>query len=226
MTISMKTFRLPKKLLLALYLIGIVWFCHHFVIRPVILDWGAPEALRNLRLPGDVFTEGDQHTRAVLVNATPDQLWPWLIQIGQERGGFYSHQWLENIFLAKMKNVYSIDERFQHPRNVGDTVWLATKEHYNGGGYQIVAEITPLQSYVMVGGADYARIQKGQKASGSWAFYLYPLNDTSTWLIVRSSSGDISGGEKLLRYFTFEVPHFIMEARMLNTLKHLVEEKS
>jgi hypothetical protein len=222
----MKKLRLSQKLLLALYVIGIVWFCHHFIFRPTILDWGAPQSLRDLRLSGDVFTKGDHHTRAILVNATPDQLWPWLVQIGQERGGFYSHQWLENLFFADMKNVYSIDSRFQQPRHVGDTVWLANKERYNGGGYQIIAEITPFRSYVMVGGPDYERIQKGQNASGSWAFYLYPQSDTSTWLIVRSSSGEISRGEKLLRYFTFEVPHFIMEARMLNTLRRLVEEKS
>jgi len=222
----MNKFSFSKKWMLAFYLISIVWFCHHFIFRPVILDWGATESLRNIKLYGDVLTQGDQHTRAVLVNATPHELWPWLIQIGQERGGFYSHEWLENLFFAEMKNVYSIDNRFQQPRHVGDTVWLATKDHYNGGGYQIIAEVTPFRSYVMVGGPDYARIQNGQKASGSWAFYLYPINDTSTYLIVRSSNGEISIGEKLLRYFTFEVPHFIMEARMLNTLKRLVEEKS
>ena len=222
----MKKLRLSQKLLLPFCVIGVIWLCHHFMFRPAILDWGAPQSLRDLKLSGDVFTNGDQHTRAILVHATPDQLWPWLVQIGQERGGFYSHQWLENLFFADMKNVYSIDSRFQQPRHVGDTVWLANKERYNGGGYQIIAEITPLQSYVMVGGPDYEGIQKGEKASGSWAFYLYPLNDTSTWLIVRSSNGEISRRETWLRYFTFEVPHFIMEARMLNTIKRLVEEKS
>jgi hypothetical protein len=223
---AMKKFRFSQKYLLTISVIGIVWFCHHFIFRPMILDWGAPQALRNLELSGDTFTNGDQHTRAILVDATPDELWPWLVQIGQERAGFYSHQWLENLFFADMNNVYSIDSRFQQPRRVGDTVWLANKERYNGGGYQIIAEITPSRSYVMVGGSDYESIQKGQKASGSWAFYLYPISETRTWIIVRSPNGEISAGAKLLRYFTFEVPHFIMEARMLNTLKRLAEEKS
>lgn len=222
----MKKFRLSQKLLLTFCVIAIFWICHHFIFRPAILDWGAPQSLRHLKLSGDVFTRGDQHTRAILVDATPDELWPWLVQIGQERGGFYSHQWLENLFFADMKNVYSIDSRFQQPRHVGDTMWLANRERYNGVAYQIIAEITPLRSYVTVSGPDYARIQKGQEASGSWAFYLYPLSETKTWLIVRSSNGEISRGGKLLRYFTFEVPHFIMEARMLNTMKRLAEEKS
>src|SRR5688572_22595895 len=212
-----------QKLVYFSYAVLIIWFCHHFIFRPIILDWGSSEPIRELSLSGDIFTAGDQHTRAVLVQATPQELWPWLIQIGQERGGFYSHAWLENLFRADMKNVYSIEERFQQPRTVGDTIWLANKEHYNGGGYQIIAEITPYQSFVMVGGEDYERIRKGVKASGSWAFYLYPETDKSTWLIVRSSSGEISFGEKLVRYLTFEVPHFIMEVRMLKTMKRLVE---
>jgi len=222
----MKKFRPPQKLLLAVYIIGIFLFCHHFIFRPVILDWGAPEWVREMKLSGDVFTRGDQHTRAVLVNATPDQIWPWLVQIGQERGGFYSHEWLENLFLADMKNVYSIDSRFQQPRLVGDTVWLATKKHYNGGGFQIVAEITPFRSFVLVGGEDYAKLNSGLSASGSWAFYLYPESDSTTWFIVRSSIGEMSAGERILRYITFEVPHFIMEERMLKTVKRLSEKDS
>ncbi len=212
-----------QKLVCFSYAVLIIWFCHHFIFRPIILDWGSSEPIRELSLSGDIFTAGDQHTRAVLVQATPQELWPWLIQIGQERGGFYSYAWLENLFLADMKNVYSIEKRFQQPRTVGDTIWLANKEHYNGGGYQIIAEITPYQSFVMVGGEDYERIRKGVKASGSWAFYLYPETNNATWLIVRSSSGEISFGEKLIRYFTFEVPHFIMEVKMLKTVKRLVE---
>jgi len=212
-----------QKLMYFSYAVLIIWFSHHFIFRPIFLDWGSSEPIRELSLPGDIFTTGDQHTRAVLVQATPQELWPWLVQIGQERGGFYSHEWLENLFRADMKNVYSIEERFQQPRTVGDTIWLANKEHYNGGGYQIIAEITPYQSFVMVGGEDYERITKGVKASGSWAFYLYPETNNTTWLIVRSSSGEISFGEKLVRYLTFEVPHFIMEVRMLKTMKRLVE---
>ncbi|MFZ6012550.1 MAG: hypothetical protein ACOYXT_19560 [Bacteroidota bacterium] len=177
-----------------------------------------------MRLSGDVFTDGRSHTRAVLVDATPDQIWPWLIQVGQDRGGFYSYQWLENIFQANMKNVYVIKPEFQYPRQVGDTVWLANKDHYNGGGYQILAEVTPFKSFVMVGGKDYERLLNGDKALGSWSFYLYPDESNRTWLIARSSEGDINFTNRVLRYFFFEVPHFIMERKMLLTMQKLTEE--
>ena len=77
-----------KKLIYVGYAVLIIWFCHHFIFRPIFLDWGSPETIRELTLPGDTFTTGSRHTRAVLVTATTGELWPWLIQMGQERGGF------------------------------------------------------------------------------------------------------------------------------------------
>lgn len=222
----MKKFTPTQKALIVLYVMTVLLFCHHFIFRPMILDWGAPESIQKLPLSGDVFTAGtgsSDHTRAVLIEATPEELWPWLIQVGQDRGGFYSHEWLENLFRADMKNVSEIKPEFQWPRMQGDTIWLANRSHYNGQGYQIVVESIPFWSLVMVGGDDYARIQKGQKASGSWAFYLHRESATKTWLIARSSSGDIPVVNHILRYFIYEVPHFIMERKMLTSMKHFAE---
>lgn len=220
----MKKIILRSRLLFFLYGMAVLLFCHHFIMRPMLLDWGAPQAIRKLSLPGDVFTQGQSHTRAILVNATPEQVWPWLLQIGQDRAGFYSYQWLENLFGAAMKNTYEVKLEFQRQRLPGDTIWLASRHRWKAKGFQRVAEITPLRSYVMVGAEDYRRIEGGQKASGSWAFYLYPANATQTWLIARSSNGNIPTFNKVMRYFTFEVPHAIMEIKMLRTLKRLGEE--
>lgn len=222
--LGMKRTKSFQKLLILLYAVAVLLFCHHFIFRPIFLDWGAPEAIQKLSLSGDVFTDRTRHTRAVLIEATPDEVWPWLIQIGQDRGGFYSYEWLENIFRADMENVYKIRPQFQRPRQCGDTIWMANKQHYNGQGYQIVAETTPFKSLVMVGGDDYLKILKGQKASGSWAFYLHAEDREKTWLIARSSEGDIPFSNRLLRYFTYEVPHFIMERKMLKSIKYLVEK--
>ena len=224
--LTLKREKPTQRLLLAFYLIAILLFCHHFIFRPIILDWGAPEQLRKMSLSGDILTEGKTHTRAVLINASPEEIWPWLIQVGQDRGGFYSYEWLENVFQADMRNSYAINPKFQFPRMQGDTIWLANKDHYNGGGYQIVAETTPFKSLVMVGGQDYARLNKGEKAKGSWAFYLYPENPNMTWLIARSSEGETNFGNKVLRYFCYEVPHFVMERKMLLTLERLVESST
>lgn len=217
----MQRITFSRKLLIFVTTLIVLVMFHHFIFRPALLEWGAPESIRNLVLPGDSLAGEERHTRAVLIEATPQEIWPWLMQLGQDRGGFYSYQWLENLFRADIKNVYQIKDEFQLPRAVGDTVWLATKEHYNGRGYQIVAQIIPSRSFVMVGGEDYTRIKRGDKGWGSWAFYLRPENETHTWLIVRSSESDSPFGNTVLRYFTFEVPHFIMERKMLKNIKKL-----
>jgi hypothetical protein len=221
----LKPLKVSQKFMIFLYAVAILLFCHHFIFRPIFLDWGSSQELRKIAFSGDTFTDGNRHTRAVLIEGTPEEIWPWIVQIGQDRGGFYSYQWLENIFGARMRNSYVIKSEFQFPRLQGDTIWLATKDHYGGEGYQVAAEIVPFKSFVMVGGADYNRIRQGEKASGSWALYLYPASSNTTWLVARSSDGlDHGVGNSVLRYFFFEVPHFIMERKMLKTVQTLVEK--
>jgi len=224
--IIMSAFKTWQKIVI---LIGgifiLLLFIHHFIFRPLILDWGAPKALRVAELPGDALTEGVHHTRAILIEATPDEIWPWLVQLGQERGGFYSYQWLENIFRARMKNTYDIKLNLQRPREAGDTVWLAARANYDGKAYQVIEEVDPPSTLVMVSGDDFLRIRHGLTARGSWAFYLYPANVRQTWLVVRSSDGHLNVANRVLRYFFFEVPHFIMERKMLMTVKELAEQK-
>ena len=202
-----------------------VLIVYHFIIRPWMLDWGAPARIEDRNLSGDYFTGGPRHTRAVLIQASPQEIWPWILQLGQERGGFYSYTWLENIFFADMHNVYVMKSELQQPRITGDTIWLASRNNYSGKGYQIVAQVITHRAFVMVSGEDYARIQSDEKANGSWAIYLYPESDGSTWLIARSSGGPTTVTQQLLRYFTFELPHFIMEQKMLRTIRLLAEKK-
>ena len=197
---------------------------HHFVMRPWFLDWGAPEHIQALTLPGDRFTTDKGHTRAVLIQATPEEIWPWIVQLGQDRGGMYSFSWLENLFQADIHNVYELKDELQAPRKQGDTIWLANPDRYDGKGHQILALVIPNKAFVMVGGEDYQRIQSGGKARGSWSIYLYPENRNFTWLIARSAGGDFPAANRVIRYFTYEVPHFVMEKKMLRTMKRLAEQ--
>jgi len=50
-------------------------------------------------LPGDdlvAYPKGD-YTHAITIRASAAEIWPWLVQLGQGRGGFYSYEWLENL---------------------------------------------------------------------------------------------------------------------------------
>ncbi|MGC1241511.1 MAG: hypothetical protein WA874_07975 [Chryseosolibacter sp.] len=220
----MKTNGVFNKLWWFVVVVVVLTTAHHFILRPWFLDWGAPQHIRSLSLPGDRFTTDKGHTRAVLIQASPGEIWPWIVQLGQDRGGMYSYAWLENLVRADIHNVYQLQEALQQPRMQGDTVWLANPEHYGGQGYQVLAMVIPSKAFVMVGGNDYRRILDGDKALGSWAIYLYPENEHFTWLIARSAGGDFPAGNRILRYFTYEVPHFIMEKKMLKTMKRLAEQ--
>jgi hypothetical protein len=92
--------------------------------------WGATAEEAKRTLPGDeLISAGDaQTTRAVDVDAAPGAVWPWLVQMGQGRGGLYTYEWIENLLGARIHNLDHIDPELQQLA-VGDHVRL-TPEVY------------------------------------------------------------------------------------------------
>jgi len=70
-----------------------------FIVRPWYLRWGAADAEVQKALPGDdlVMKPDKQITRAITINAPASAIWPWLIQLSQQKGEFYSFAWFENL---------------------------------------------------------------------------------------------------------------------------------
>ena len=70
-----------------------------FLGRTRQLRWGATDQERELALPGDeLIAKADlTATRAITVRAAAAEVWPWIAQLGQGRGGFYSYDILENL---------------------------------------------------------------------------------------------------------------------------------
>jgi hypothetical protein len=64
-----------------------------------MLRWGATDVEAAEPLPGDDRTPNPrvQSTRAVTIDAPPERVWPWLMQMGIGRGGFYTHDWVERL---------------------------------------------------------------------------------------------------------------------------------
>lgn len=77
-----------------------------FVIRPWHLPWGATDAEVEMTLPCDELVEHPKlnATHAITIDAPASGIWPWLVQMGQTRGGFYSYAWLENAVGCRMHN--------------------------------------------------------------------------------------------------------------------------
>ena len=69
--------------------------------------WGAEASELSAKLPGDeIIPEPKwQYTHGITISAPVRRIWPWLVQIGQGRGGFYSYQGLENLVGCKIKNI-------------------------------------------------------------------------------------------------------------------------
>jgi len=103
---------------------GLPWV-YALVIRPWHLRWGATEAEIGKPLPGDELVPNPtiESTRGITVHAPLEEVWPWLAQIGQDRGGFYSYEWLENLAGCCMRNSDRIYPEWQH-REVGERVFL------------------------------------------------------------------------------------------------------
>jgi hypothetical protein len=93
------------------------------LIRPWQLRWGATddEVARPLPGDGDVPQPTFNATRAVTVRARPDEIWPWLVQIGMARAGWYSYDWLDNLGHHSAERIIP---EFQHLA-VGDLIPLS-----------------------------------------------------------------------------------------------------
>jgi hypothetical protein len=94
----------------------------YLAIRPWRLRWGAMDEESSRAMPGDLEHIG--WTRAVTIAATPGQIWPWLVQWGQGRGGWYSYDWLENLSGFDSHTAGRVLPEFQDLA-VGDPICMA-----------------------------------------------------------------------------------------------------
>ena len=89
--------------------------------RPWLRRWGATDHELTRVLPGDSLAPNPaiQSTWSVTINAPAAAVWPWIAQLGQDRGGFYSYAWLENLAGCHLRNADRIHPEWQH-RTVGE----------------------------------------------------------------------------------------------------------
>lgn len=184
-------------------------------LQPWMYRWGARDDEVLGAMPGDDVVEDPTRrtTRAITIDAATHDVWPWLAQIGEHRGGFYSYSLLERAFGADIHNAGTIHPEWQQ-LEVGDTVWLASR--YGPAARQIVAEIDPEKSLVLMSPNDFDRVHHGVKATGCWSFALRPDDGGLTRLVVRGS-GDPVG------HFWFDIPHFVMEQKMMRGIRARAE---
>ncbi len=80
--------------------------------------WGTrgDEATRELPSESLMPQPGAALTHAITIDAPPERVWPWIAQLGQDKGGFYSYAWLENLSGAGIVNADHIEPAWQNPQ--------------------------------------------------------------------------------------------------------------
>jgi uncharacterized protein YndB with AHSA1/START domain len=178
------------------------------LVRPWHERWGATDKEVAAPLPGDELMEYASANHAITIDAPPETVWPWLVQIGQDRGGFYSYTWLENSVLAHIHNAETVHPEWQQLRE-GDFIRLASKRVYGDLPLLRVHSVEQNRSLVLEG----------------WgAFVLQPLEGGKTRVIIRSHGRRRPPLTRAIDFLFFGPAHFIMERKMLLGLKGRAEK--
>ena len=181
--------------------------------------WGATVEELRRPLPGDEIVAHPriEHTRAISIAAPPSAVWPWLVQMGQGRGGLYSYDGLENLIGCDLHSADTLLEQHQQLR-VGDHVLFGPADKKFPG--QVVVEIQPGRAIVMCALHPETR---AIERSATWAFVLEPEGE-GTRLIVRGRNGYAPGAANHVAWHVVEPIAFVMERRMLRGIKARAEK--
>lgn len=198
---------------------GALQIALHVVLGPVLhrrrTRWGATEEEIARKLPGDELVPhpvwGYDH--AITIDAPRSAVWPWLVQLGQGRGGFYTYEGLENLAGCGIQNVTEIRPELQRLA-VGDTI----RTHRSGFGPPVTV-LEPERALVLGGEEqpDGSRI--------TWSFHLLDAEGGRTRLLERGRNqvgkgflAQLVGGPYLI-----DPIGFVMSRKMLRTIKELSE---
>jgi hypothetical protein len=180
------------------------------------LRWGTTGEEARKRLPGDELVPRPvvDATRALTINASAKEIWPWMVQMGAGRGGLYSYDWLEN--LAGL-GIHSVDRLVPELQDLkeGDVFPLDAPS----GTGPTVAELVPERAIVL-----HFLDPRGGRSVLSWAYIIDQVDEGTTRLIFRfkldANPRPLWGSVYAL---LIEIPHFVMERKMMLGIKDRVE---
>lgn len=205
-------------------------------LSPRMNRWGATDAEAVRSLPGDdlVVQPKIQTNRAMTLNASPVEVWPWLAQIGYKRAGWYSYDLIHRM----LRIAGSVDDpRASASRiipelqdlKVGDAIKIAPQMAYG------VVAIEPDRLIMLYAGVDTSAGEKLEPSKSmpeqylktSWVWLLEEVDTTSTRLLVRFRQDyNPSRLNRLVYRLSSELGAFFMERRTLLGINHRVEDKA
>jgi hypothetical protein len=210
---SMKTKFL--RLAVGIAIVTLILFVAFSLIPSAILTWGAtPEETASI-WPGDeILPEPNlMWTHGITIHAPLEETWPWIIQIGDTRGGFYSYTFIENLFAGKdlYHNADRIVIEWQNPKQ-GETiidVMLAIKDYQPDAW--MLAESTEALNEIGL--------------RWTWGWNLSAIDAQNTRMVIRMRiQGDMITNP--LATFFVNVGGFVMEQNMIQGIKLRAEGRS
>ena len=175
--------------------------------------------------PGDEFIRDPRYqtTRAITIDAPASEVWPWLVKMGQGRGGFYSYDWLENLVGLDIHSADTIIPDLQD-LEVGDQVRLTPVDSRGPAFVMEVAVLEPERSLVLRAPGTLEEALEAGLPYATWAFVLKPVSESATRLIVRFRS-DFKPTLRGLAFnkYALAVPHFLMERKTMLGIKERAE---
>jgi hypothetical protein len=161
------------RLLAVMALPGLLYAIYLLAIRPAALRWGATAEEVARSIPGDDLVPSPSFcaTRAVTIHGRPEDVWPWLVQIGYGRAGFYGYDLIENLGSSTgVRSAGSILPELQHPKT-GDVLPISAVASL------VFGSIQPDRYLVWRGAAT--------PIDSSFVWALYPIDASHTRLISR-----------------------------------------
>lgn len=157
-------------------------------------NWGTTKEECDTALPGDELVSQPvvQTTEGIWIDAPASAVWPWLVQMGQDRGGMYTYVKLENLVGLQHRNADRIHPEWQHLA-VGDVIrlvprgWMGLR---NGIALPVVA--------LVEGESIVLRLQPPDvPVDGVWSFHVVPHWEDRCRLLVRTRARMRVPGEAL-----------------------------
>jgi hypothetical protein len=205
---------------------GTLVLAYALLVRPRLVRWGATDEELQQPFPGaELIPDGERAsaTMAVTIDAPPAKVWPWLVQMGYDRAGWYSWDILDNLGKASAERIH---HEWQEIR-LGDRLTAMGEER---GSWEVAAlepeRFLGLRASVDLRGRPFdPRTEHPTSYSDAlWGFMLSELPGGRTRLLV---SGYWALRPRwlfpLINYLVYEPTHVIMQTRQFANLKRRVE---
>jgi len=196
--------------------IGVAAAVYILVARPRQLRWGASARECEASLPGDDLIASPDlvATRAITVRTSAGRVWPWIAQLGQGRGGFYSYDFVENLAGCDIHSADRIVAEWQDIK-IGDEIKLAPAV-----GLEVTA-VEPGRSLVLRGGVPMGNTPPPYDFT--WAWVLRDEPDRTARLLVRERYAYTRPWARFL-VEPAEAVSFVMSQKMLRGIRDRAEQ--